>query len=188
MKKLPPDAGINWALIEQAQKAMDLHERIEAESRKNKLFSAKEIPNITNPVAGHDHQRRRNQQDAIETARQEEFARLEARDEYEALKRDSSEAQPIESNFPSWELYKPLRDGSYTEPLYNVLSDAKNKGLPRPTARDVVAIFGANKPPEIAVINPGQGFNCYTNEGNLKAVSLKAIQAAIVRMTTIRSR
>lgn len=90
---------------------------------------------------------------------------------------------------PDWEVKKPKRFQGYTEPLYNLLKDAQAQGKPKPTAHDVLAIFAANQPPQVAKVLPGEGLDYYVEVfRSTKHASLKAIRAAIARMTRERSR
>lgn len=93
-------------------------------------------------------------------------------------------ASKAKSGSSSWGVKKPTRFQGYARPLYNTLKDACNKGESRPTAHEVLEIFKANQPAEVAKILPGQGLDYYTADGGTKGANLKAIREVIRKMTT----
>lgn len=86
---------------------------------------------------------------------------------------------------PAWRVTAPARYRGYTLPLFNVLSAAHRAGEPRPTARDVLEVWHANQPQEIAQVL-ADGFNYYDSTGNTKAAGLESLRKAIERMTNAR--
>lgn len=150
-----------------------------------------------------DRHREHERRETIETARLAEFARLRARDEYEASKqsalrtatpapvlalvasggnllRATNEGAPLIQ--PEWKLREPKRYQGYARALFLVLKAAHSAGKSCPRPRDVLDSFVKNKPSEVIVVNH-DGFAHYDAYGNSKDVSLESLAEAIRRMT-----
>lgn len=101
----------------------------------------------------------------------------------------ASNAAPVETERASestgWAVNKPRRYHGYSNPLYRFLAAAHREGEPRPTGRDVLEEWRANKPAEIAQVLT-DGIDYYDNKGDTKFADLEAIRKAIDRMTSAR--
>lgn len=80
----------------------------------------------------------------------------------------------------SWQPKNPERVRGYGWPLYRVLLQASRDGKPVPSAREVLDVFAASKPQEIASVQPDE-VAYYTADGNVKTANARAIQKAINR-------
>lgn len=97
--------------------------------------------------------------------------------------------QAADTKSPGWMVNKPKRFQGYTQPLYNVLKDAHTKGQTLPTVYEVLEIFEANQPSQVAKVLPGEGLDYYTEDPRVTThASLKAIRSAIGRMTSKKPR
>jgi hypothetical protein len=96
--------------------------------------------------------------------------------------------KPTETVFPAWQVTRNEREDNFTRPLYLFLSGALSEGKQRPTARCVLDAWREKKPPKIFEVMADELKYLDTND-KLKALSLKAINAAIGRMTkTVNAR
>jgi hypothetical protein len=83
----------------------------------------------------------------------------------------------------SWHLGpRPVRERGYNEPLYEYLEFAHRSGHPIPKARDVINCWHKNKPHQLIRVTVNE-VEYFTDDGS-KTASIKAIQAAIRRLTT----
>lgn len=90
----------------------------------------------------------------------------------------TNSAVPVHTTAPAWSLIDSLtRSPGYRWPLYQVLKAAHDAGKPCPKAREVLAAWKLNKPPELEVMTDGVKYS--DGVGNPKEADLKAIQQAI---------
>lgn len=85
----------------------------------------------------------------------------------------------------NWTLYKPKRYVGYTAPLYRLLHNAHQAGMPRPTARNALEAWRTDKPQGIVQVMH-DGINYEDGDGDTKATTIAGITEAIRRMTTRR--
>jgi hypothetical protein len=114
-----------------------------------------------------------------------EFARLEAKEEWESSKQTTATPAPAAGPaiaVPSWSPITSLQRASgYRWPLYQFLKAAHAAGKPIPKARDVLDKWRENPPPDVATVTDN-GLKYYDAKGNTKPADLEAIRKAIDRM------
>lgn len=81
-----------------------------------------------------------------------------------------------------WTVIRPMREQGYNPALYRFLLTESNGGRKRPTARQVMEAWRNSLPPEVAKVLP-DSVDYYDASGDLKSASVRAITAAIGRMT-----
>lgn len=91
----------------------------------------------------------------------------------------------IPSNALAWKVVRPLRFRGYNHALYKFLVAEHRAGKQRPTARDVLEAWRADKPAEIEKVL-SDSFDYYDVEGNTKVANLGGLRKAIYRMTRAR--
>jgi len=82
----------------------------------------------------------------------------------------------------AWCVRQPKRNDALSWPIFLVLKDANHRGLPKPTAMDVMKSWGKKCPPEIVEIMPRE-VKYYSLSGELKSADLEDIRGRIYRMT-----
>lgn len=87
----------------------------------------------------------------------------------------------------NWVVTKYERDTAYRPALHRYLLSEWQKGrLRKPTARDVIEAWSANKPQGIYEVMQ-DGVKYIDNSGNIKELSLAALKAAIGRITKVHA-
>lgn len=86
----------------------------------------------------------------------------------------------------SWDLRQPRRNDALSYPIFLVLKDAHQRGLPKPTAMGVMNAFGVKRPPEVVEIMPRE-VKYLSLSGDLKSAGLDDIRSRIYRMTSGKS-